>query len=72
MAINMLFELLFARVLASHRGGPGSEFSIDMTLIKSFHNTNIISMALCQLKFGGAWMSCDLCDMLGTGVFCAH
>ena len=35
-----LFEWLFSRMLASHRGGPGSiPGRMEMTLVKSLHNT---------------------------------
>ncbi len=32
LAINKLFEWLFSRVLASHRGGPGSIPGRDMSV----------------------------------------
>ncbi len=48
IAINKLFEWLFSRVLASHRGGPcsipGQDMSVyfrtEMTLVKSLHNSD--------------------------------
>jgi hypothetical protein len=33
IVINTLFESLFARVLASHRGGPGSTPVRDMSVV---------------------------------------
>ena len=54
IAINMLFEKLFARELASQCGGPGSILGQDMsvlgemTLVKSLHSSDPELVCLSQ------------------------